>query len=136
MSESNIKMVKCNANMSKSSASECKIHMTVKKSGSICRPSNEESGVKELLSKLRSVLPSANDQLSTLDVMQHAIYYIQDLNDILAKDKPTLSDEEKENHHHSFCQSDLYSVNEVYSNEKQQHFNANCQNGFQATPVF
>ena len=124
-------MVKCNA--SKSSIVDCKLHLTIKSAGSISRQTNEENGVNELLGKLRSILPSAKEDFSTLDVMQHAIYYIQDLNDILAQNKPSLSDDEKENQH-SFCQSDLY--NELYSDEKQKPFNATCQNGLHPTAVF
>ena len=127
-------MVKC-INLSKSAVSECKVQKTMKSPQSITRHCSEESGVKELLRKLRSVLPSAGDELSTLDIMQHAIYYIHDLNDILSQEKPTISDDEKENQQ-SFCQSDLYSVNEVYSEEKQQRFATKCQNGFHSTPVF
>ena len=124
-------MVKCS--VSKSSIADRQLHMTIKSPGCISRQSNEENGVKELLGKLRSILPCAKDDFSTLDVMQHAIDYIQDLNDILAEDKSGSSEDEKENQH-SFCHSDLYS--ELYTSEKQKPFNASCQNGLHPTAVF
>ena len=128
-------MVKFNVTVSKSSTGECNLHKTIKSPRTSSRQGSEESGVKELISKLRSVLPTTGDELSTLDIMQNAIYYIHDLNDILAQEKPTISDDEKENQR-SFCQSDLFSVNEVFSEEKQQRFPSNCQNGFHSTAVF
>ena len=126
--------MKFSATVSKS-ADECNIRKTVKSPSSISRTSNEENGLKELVGKLRSILPTASDNLSTLDVMQHAIYYIHDLNDILTNDKPVGADDEKENQH-SFCPSDIFAISNVYNGEKQQAFNTTRQNGLHPTPVF
>ena len=45
---------------------------------------NDELKVKETLSKLQNILPKCGDEEDQLEIIQQAIYYIQDLRDLLA----------------------------------------------------
>ena len=45
---------------------------------------NDDLKVKETLSKLQNILPKCCDEGDQLEIMQQAIYYIQDLRDLLA----------------------------------------------------
>lgn len=67
------------------------------KSVSISRRAEEdESGLSLLIERLKSVVPTISDvekrEVSDLEIMQHAINYIYDLNSVLQRD--TSSDEE------------------------------------------
>ncbi|XP_039271195.2 uncharacterized protein LOC120345717 [Styela clava] len=60
------------------------------KSIKICRRNDEEeSGISDLLAKLKSVVPTVSgtnvEELSSLEIMQHAIDYIYDLSSTLSE---------------------------------------------------
>ena len=46
---------------------------------------NDEVKVKETLSKLQTIIPKCCDGEDQLEIMQQAIYYIQDLREMLEK---------------------------------------------------
>ena len=101
---------------------------------------DEDSDVKELLSKLRSIVPTESDEVSALDIVQNAIYYIQDLNDLLAQAREEVSsnvefsDDEKENKD-SFnaVETPLFTVPDVFASGNKAHFSSAA--GLHPTPV-
>lgn len=71
-------------------ATDVCLHKPSPKSIKISRRTEEdESGISELLAKLKSVVPAVSgknvQELSSLEIMQHAIDYINDLSSTLSE---------------------------------------------------